>query len=85
VTFFNCGLKKAPLHTPSSHKAVFVSRTKFLALSPKASQGGSLAAFLASIQEILLFYETAKHFKMRNCVCKKRQKPPITLSRIGGF
>ena len=41
------------------HKEVFVSRTKFLASSPKASQGGSLAAFLASIQAILLFYETA--------------------------
>ena len=46
-------------HSPTPHKEVFVSQTKFLVLSPKASQGGSLAAFLASIQAILLFYETA--------------------------
>ena len=37
-------------------------KPKFLVLLPKASQGVSLAAFLASIQEILSFYETAKHF-----------------------
>ncbi|MBQ6624827.1 MAG: hypothetical protein IIX39_03305, partial [Clostridia bacterium] len=51
----------------------------------KPRKATSLAAFLASIQAILPFYETAQHFKMRNYVCKIRQKPPITLSRIGGF
>jgi hypothetical protein len=74
-----------PTDSLSSHKEVFVSRTKFLVLLPKASQGVSLAAFLASIQAILHFYETAKHFKMRNCEYKKRLKTPITLSRIGVF
>lgn len=56
----------ALLRTPTPHKAVFVSRTKFPVFLPKASQGDSLAAFLASIQEIFNSYETAKHFKMRN-------------------
>ena len=71
--------------TSSSHKAVFVSRTKFLVLLPKASQGDSLAAFLASIQEIFSSYETAKHFKMRNNCARKGKKPPIMLTHIGGF
>ncbi|MBR6634450.1 MAG: hypothetical protein IKL41_02345, partial [Clostridia bacterium] len=52
-------------HSPPSRKEVFVSRVKFPVSLTKASQGDSLAAFLASIQEILYSYETAKHFKMK--------------------
>jgi len=63
-THFSLSPEKGAVFSPSSRKEVFVSRTKFLVLLPKASQGVSLAAFLASIQEILPFYETAKHFKM---------------------
>ena len=51
--------------TPTPAKAVFVSRVKFPVSLTKASQGDSLAAFLASIQGILYSYETAKHFKMK--------------------
>ena len=51
--------------TPTPDKEVFVSQTKFPVSLSKASQGDSLAAFLASIQEILNSYETAKHFKMK--------------------
>ena len=56
---------KNPTDSPSPDKAVFVSRIKFPVSLTKASQGDSLAAFLASIQEILYSYETAKHFKMK--------------------
>ena len=62
--------KMSPL-SPAPHKAVFVSRTKFPVSCGKASQGDSLAAFLASIQEIFSSYETAKHFKMRNNCARK--------------
>jgi len=37
----------------------------------KASQGDSLAAFLASTQEIFLSYETAKHLKMKILSARK--------------
>ena len=52
---------------------------------PKASQGDSLAAFLASIQRILLPYETAKRLKKKIFVYKKRKIPPIMLAHIGGI
>ncbi|MBR3948019.1 MAG: hypothetical protein IKJ70_01300, partial [Clostridia bacterium] len=51
---------KGTADSPAPHKAVFVSRTKFPVSLPKASQGDSLAAFLALIQEIFSSYETAK-------------------------
>ena len=49
---------------PSPDKGVFVSRVKSPVSLTKASQGDSPAVFLASIQEIIYSYETAKHFKM---------------------
>ncbi len=68
--------------TPKPGKEVFVSRVKFPVSLTKASQGDSLAVFLASIQEILYSYETAKHFKILRS--KKRKTPPIILAYIGG-
>ena len=56
---------KNPTDSPAPDKAVFVSLIKFPVSLTKASQGDSLAAFLASIQEILYSYETAKQFKMK--------------------
>ena len=63
--------KKSDCISPAPHKAVFVSQTKFPVSLPKASQGDSLAAFLALIQEIFSSYETAKHFKMQNNCARK--------------
>ena len=74
--------QKARDITPKPGKEVFVSRVKLPVFLTKASQGDSLAVFLASIQEILYSYETAKHFKILRS--KKRKTPPIILAYIGG-
>ena len=47
---------KNPTDSPAPDKAVFVYRVKLPVSLTKASQGDSLAAFLASIQEILYSY-----------------------------
>ncbi len=44
---------------PTPHKEVFVSRTKSLVFLPKASQGGSLAAFCG--------FNTRNFQFLRNC------------------
>ncbi|MBQ7117638.1 MAG: hypothetical protein IJN88_05450, partial [Clostridia bacterium] len=51
--------KKRTDFSPTSHKAVFVSRKKFPVLLSKASQGDSLAAFCG--------FNTRNFHFLRNC------------------
>ena len=51
--------QKADAFSPTPHRAVFVSRTKFPVFLPKASQGDSLAAFCG--------FNTRNFLFLRNC------------------